>query len=362
MKEFNWIDGYDYGSFRDQKFYAATFKKLPNKYVLQVGDGALNLANVDIQALKTAYPDCVITVTNIRSNKTTSCVDNEVEEENEFGDPFIGGEFQGSLIRIVGDRFIFYIDSDGVIFWYDDQDPEEYIKNIMTYIPKSENKPKGGEIHLVAFNQDYYTIRSKIEPTNVNISENYNDDFLPVFEDIKTFLAERKSGLIVLRGKIGSGKTNLIRHLITSIPGNYILVTNTLASSLASPEFISFMLDHKNSTFILEDCEQILMDRGENVTNAIATILNMSDGLMSDIFNVKFICTFNADINQIDEAILRKGRCFANYEFKELSKEKTKNLLNKNGITLDEYKPLTLAEIYHYDKEDCTQKTKKIGF
>ena len=167
----------------------------------------------------------------------------------------------------------------------------------------------------------------------------------------------------IKRSTITKLKTNLIRHLITTCPKNYILVTNTLASHLASPEFISFMLDHKNSVFILEDCEQILMARDQNISNAIANILNMSDGLMSDIFNVKFICTLNAAINKIDEAILRKGRCFANYEFKPLCKEKTKALLEKQNIHIDDPQPMTLAEIYNYNDGDCTkQSTKKIGF
>ena len=105
------------------------------------------------------------------------------------------------------------------------------------------------------------------------------------------------------------------------------------------------------------------MSREQTVSGAIANILNMSDGLMSDIFNVKFICTFNADINKIDEAILRKGRCFANYEFKPLCKEKTKALLEKLNIHKDDPQPMTLAEIYNYNNEDCTQQsTNKIGF
>lgn len=125
------------------------------------------------------------------------------------------------------------------------------------------------------------------------------------------------------------------------------------------------MLDNKDSIFILEDCEQILMDRRENTFGgAITNILNMSDGLLSDIFNVKFICTFNADINCIDSALLRKGRCYANYEFKELSKEKTKVLLEKQGIYLDSYKPMTLAEIFNFEDKDNSNNTvaKKIGF
>ena len=98
---------------------------------------------------------------------------------------------------------------------------------------------------------------------------------------------------------------------------------------------------------------------------AIANILNMSDGLLSDIFNIKFICTFNADINKVDPALLRKGRCYANYEFKELSEDKVRKLNEKYKLDLSEIKAMTLADIYNANTSDkySENKThKKIGF
>jgi hypothetical protein len=143
------------------------------------------------------------------------------------------------------------------------------------------------------------------------------------------------------------------------------LIPPSIASSLASPEFITFLIENKDSVFILEDCEQIIKDRNFNeFSSAVSSVLNMSDGLMSDIFNGKFICTFNADISSIDEAILRKGRCFANYKFGKLSAEKAKVLLNERGIELDEYDDMTLADIYNYEVKNVksAKQTKKIGF
>ena len=125
------------------------------------------------------------------------------------------------------------------------------------------------------------------------------------------------------------------------------------------------MIDNSNSTFILEDCEQVLMDRGINMFNgAISNILNMSDGLLSDIMNIKFICTFNADIQTIDPALLRKGRCYAKYEFKELSEDKVRDLNDKYNLGITDIKPMTLAEIYNTDKTEYSErkKQKKIGF
>lgn len=143
----------------------------------------------------------------------------------------------------------------------------------------------------------------------------------------------------------------------------YILVTNAIAAHMAEPEFIAFMMENKDSIFILEDCEQILMAREENrFGGAIANILNMSDGLMSDIFNIKFICTFNTEIKNIDEALLRPGRCFVNYEFKALSKEKSSELLKSLGHDVNVSKEMTLAEIYNYNPETIVSPKKKVGF
>lgn len=91
----------------------------------------------------------------------------------------------------------------------------------------------------------------------------------------------------------------------------------------------------------------------------------MADGLLSDIVNIKFICTFNATVDKIDPALLRKGRCFARYEFKELCKEKVEHLNERYELGLKEIKPMTLAEVYNSERTDYTEpekKIKKIGF
>lgn len=139
-----------------------------------------------------------------------------------------------------------------------------------------------------------------------------------------------------------------------------------MASRLGDPDFISYVTSCKDYVYILEDCEQLLMDRVDNPwNNAITTILNMADGLLSDMINIKFICTFNAEVDRIDKALLRKGRCFAKYEFKELSEDKVAKLNEKYNLGIEEIRPMTLAEIYNSEKTDYSEpkkKANKIGF
>ena len=359
--EINWMEGFGGHIFLIEKLFTSVFHRFPNEFIYSFGDDKVDTGEKTIKSLREAYPNAVIKINNYKTAEKTSCVD---DEETDYDSYYYHREIK--TIKLFDNNLFISIDEGNAHFYYIDIDIEEEVKRLLSVVSYKKDENKEAVIGLVAFSGgDYYTIDSKIEPTTVDINANYNDDFLPVYDDLTKFLNERKSGLVVLRGEVGTGKTRLIKHLITNCPKEYILITNSVSSSLASPEFISFMISCKNSVFILEDCEQILLERGSNnLNNAISSILNISDGLMSDIFNIKFICTFNADINKIDKALLRKGRCFANYEFKKLSVEKTKNLLNSLGIFPDTYREMTLAEIYNYEDIDCssTNKLNKIGF
>jgi ATP-dependent 26S proteasome regulatory subunit len=98
--------------------------------------------------------------------------------------------------------------------------------------------------------------------------------------------------------------------------------------------------------------------------NHLTTLLNLSDGIIGDSFNFKFICTFNANITKIDKAILRKGRMRLKYEFKALCADKTKKLAESLNRNINEGESLTLADIYNYNLNNGgeTIKNAKIGF
>jgi len=353
------------GTFLIEKAFNNASGKFTHKAVHVFSDehGKFELKKEDAITLQEKYPDAEVLFSATIDDRKTSSAD----EDDDDGEVYVGGQWVGSCIKVISENFAIYIDVNSITVYFTslDFDYEKLISDLDEVLAKKDEGPKTSEVRLVVYDQSFYSVPAKINKTIVDIKKNYNDDFIPVYDDLIKFIESRECGLAVLNGIPGSGKTNLIRSLITSYPKRYILVTNTVAESLASPEFMSFMLENRDSIFILEDCEQVIKDRDEetNFSGAISNILNMTDGIMSDVFNIKFICTFNANIETIDKALLRKGRCFVNYEFKKLCVEKTKTLLNEQGITLDSYEPMTLAEIYNFDKTDCTtKKENKIGF
>lgn len=214
-------------------------------------------------------------------------------------------------------------------------------------------------------------IEKDIEVGEVNIEKNYNDDFQEVDEIIKDFISSKKNnnaGLIILNGAPGTGKSYYIKSLINRYNKQFIFVTQNIVNQMSSPEFISFLMSLKNSVLILEDCENVIMSRDNgNTSSAISNILNICDGILSDVLNIKIIVTFNTDLKNIDKALMRKGRLKYQYTFGKLNVEKTKALLKElhgEEYNTNDVKEMTLADIYNIDSNNAEvfSKKKSIGF
>ena len=361
------------GNFDAELLYSVIYDKLPCKYELGV---EIEKFQLDAEQIRFDYiKDLFNIVTCVRQYSGKS-IEEDDNESIEYSDgtyiiPIGELESDGSnALTVVADNKVIYITYRGCQIYYDfseDYDEiEKLAQKIFDSFPKAKIQDKTARVGLIKFNNgDYYTSFSDIRRTNINIEENYNDDFIPVYEDVVKFLNQRESGLVLLYGAAGTGKTSMIRHLCSTVPKDYVIVPNSVASRLGDPDFISYITSCKDYVFILEDCEQLLVDRVDNPWNsAISTILNMADGLLSDVVNIKFICTFNAKVDRIDKALLRKGRCFAKYEFKELCKEKVEKLNKAHNLGIKDIKPMTLAEIYNVEKQDYSEEENniKIGF
>lgn len=208
----------------------------------------------------------------------------------------------------------------------------------------------------------------RIKPFPINLDTMYHDDFLPVHQHIKDSLANENKGVVLLHGVAGSGKTNYIKWLTSQVPNKkFIFVPTNMIGYLTNPEFMSLLVDNKNSVLVLEDCENYIAERSiENAnTDVVSSILNIADGMLSDVLECQFICTFNSDISKIDSALLRKGRLIAEYKFKELSVEKANAYLASIGSDNTVDKPHSLAELTNLDhvayKEKAPEKV-KFGF
>jgi hypothetical protein len=251
-----------------------------------------------------------------------------------------------------------YGDSDNVreIIILSDHKPIEFKKFIKELVV--EKKKDSTFTYITrAKNGDFDNVILKVNHNN-NISlDNYNDD-IP-YDKMKEFCNKDSSGLMLLSGPAGTGKTSLIKKLIYECEAPFILLSADTLMNIDSTDFMSFLIRRgSGSVLVLEDCDVILKSRDSGgSTNAVSTLLNLSDGILGDALNLKFICTYNTDDFNIDPALIRKGRLKLRYKVGKLAANKVHKINSKYN------KAMTLAELYNEEDNDFnTKKNSKMGF
>jgi hypothetical protein len=230
---------------------------------------------------------------------------------------------------------------------------------------KAPEKEAAFEINIITQNSSGLDLKQlEIKPTMLDIALYYNDDFKAVDEVIKQRLEkENDKGIILLHGLPGTGKTTYLRHLIGNMKKRILFVSPGVAGNLMNPEFIDLLIDNPNAVLVIEDAENIIMDRKFSNNSSVSNLLNISDGLLSDCLNVQIICTFNSALSTVDSALLRKGRLIAKYEFGKLGIEKSKRLSTHLGFNNTITQPMTIAEIANpHEQEHKVERTEVMGF
>ncbi len=252
--------------------------------------------------------------------------------------------------------------SGGVNLLYSSAKGEAMVKEIKNFILESKNLNKNGTYlvssHFGSLQFKKVSITREQKNNEYDLYSLYNDDFVKYDELIQQSLQTYQKGIILLHGKPGTGKTNYLKHLIQTTQRDVIFLTSEMVGSLTDPELLNNLLQKKGSVLIIEDADEVIMAR-ENQGNksAVSTLLNISDGILSQLLNMTVICTFNTDIAKVDSALIRKGRLICKYEFKDLTKEKTSALLGR-----EVKEGMCLTDIMNLESESFVNEKQKIGF
>lgn len=219
---------------------------------------------------------------------------------------------------------------------------------------------------------EYDFVPLDIKVPNIEIGMNYGKKFVSVYDETVEKLKTNHKGLYMFHGEPGTGKSSFVKHLTSVVNKEFIFVpTNFIEKVISDPDIFSILIKKKKCVLILEDAEKILISRERQDNEYISTILNLSDGILSDMLEASIIITYNCDDTKIDKALKRKGRTMVDYKFDKLSVEESKELAK--SIEMEENKiesikePMSLSEIYNMNtKNKFYEETEKndriVGF
>jgi len=162
--------------------------------------------------------------------------------------------------------------------------------------------------------------------------------------------------LLLMHGPTGTGKTTALRALAHAWRGwcdlEYVLDLDEL---FAYPSYLMRVLlgdgddgiaDDTSARWrllVLEDCDELLRSNAkEHAGQALARLLNLTDGLVGQGLDVLVCLTTNEELARLHPAIVRPGRCVAQVHVGPLSRPEAKQWLGTDhgigpgGATLAE--------------------------
>ena len=199
----------------------------------------------------------------------------------------------------------------------------------------------------------------------------YGDTFLPWHQKFNQRFSETQSGISILEGPPGCGKTTFIKSLIAANAEThrFYFIPPQDIRLLTEPEFIVLwswqrkkFKDHK-LVLVIEDAEQALQSRENDNRTMVSTLLNYSDGLLSEFLKMQIICTINCKASDIDPALMRPGRLLSHRIFHRLPINEALRLAEAHGIKLSgNQSDYSLAEIFNEAAEIPDRPKSIVGF
>lgn len=176
------------------------------------------------------------------------------------------------------------------------------------------------------------------------IKQNYSPEVEIQLNKVIKNIQSSNKGLVILNGDPGTGKSYLIRSLLSMVKERRGVVCIPAIKFLSDiQQLIDVLSNNRRSMIILEDAGDLAaIDTVTNYFTESSNLLNLSEGLLSLLADNIFIITFNYDIDKINSALLRPGRCLGQIETTALTHKQAQELV---GFSIpNEY--YTLAEVY----------------
>jgi predicted AAA+ superfamily ATPase len=242
----------------------------------------------------------------------------------------------------------------------------EDLKKILDMIKRTPESKKSGRIYLMCSMDGMLGLqkfKTTLPSNKIDLESNYGSVASAKFDKIVSLMESDKNGLILFSGSPGTGKSTFIKMLSLKTDRKVIYLSSSAAEHLTSPDFLSFIMRHRDSILLLEDAEKVLRSREEQDNSAMSNLLNITDGILGDCLNVMVIATFNIDREMIDKALVRKGRLLVEHHFEPLSADMANSLLEKMGSDRRVSESTSLADIYNPEEnfhED--EEIRKVGF
>lgn len=220
------------------------------------------------------------------------------------------------------------------------------------------------------FSIDWHFLTAKGELESASIEEMADDVLYDrAYPELKSGVGEfiasylnASETVLVLQGPPGTGKTRLIRAILGEISrrrgGQAQALYTGDKKALESDEIFVKFITGWDDAFVVEDADYLLAPRAEGNEN-LHRFLAIADGVIRAQGRKIIFSTNLPNVGDLDDALIRPGRCFARVYVRELSHKEALDLLQTlcagKGKTANDVRKIleangsksySLAEVY----------------
>lgn len=176
------------------------------------------------------------------------------------------------------------------------------------------------------------------------------------FQDYKNSTAS----VLILIGPTGTGKTNFIKNILYECDFDGFVAYEPKVFA-ADGFYAKMIAAHGDAAVVLEDADNFLSSRSDG-NDLMHSFLNVSDGIISSKGKKMIFSTNLPSIADVDEALMRPGRCFGVLQFDRLTQEQAirayQDIFPGEEFTLDGTS-FSLAELFN---KPVPKITHRVGF
>jgi hypothetical protein len=168
--------------------------------------------------------------------------------------------------------------------------------------------------------------------------------------------------VLVLQGPPGTGKTRLIRGILGEMSRRKSAAEEAIAlytgdiKALAADEIFVRFITGQQDAFVIEDADHLLKPRADG-NEHLHRFLTIADGVVRSQGRKIIFSTNLPNVGDLDEALLRPGRCFARLHVRSLAPAEARALaeeiaagdaakLARAAAALEGDRKRALAEVY----------------
>jgi Domain of unknown function (DUF5925)/ATPase family associated with various cellular activities (AAA) len=187
-----------------------------------------------------------------------------------------------------------------------------------------------------------------------DVRENYTSRTASHLDGVMSLRAPDRGRLLIWHGAAGTGKTSALRALADAWSDWCTLhcVLDPVALLEGHPAYLLDLLTYESEPrepawrlIVLEDAGDLVLDDARG-TAGLASLLNLTDGLLADDARALVLLTTNQPVEFLHPSARRPGRCLCEIEFERFPAVEARSWLQRCPASAAVTAEVTLSELY----------------